>query len=54
MRGPGAHTTHVAHLPHAGLWQPYCDQCGDIGPGQKYEADAHGIAERHQERQGWL
>ena len=47
------HTTHISHLPHMGLWQPYCDQCGTIGRGERYERDAIGVAERHQEIGGF-
>lgn len=53
MKKATTHTTHVAHLARMGLWQPYCDQCGDIGLAERYEQDAYGIADRHQQISGF-
>lgn len=47
------HTTHLAHYPHMGTWQVYCDQCGDVGVPQRLEADACAIADRHAEIGGF-
>lgn len=46
------HTTHVAQL-NTKKWRVYCDECGQVGVPEEYEADALAIASRHEEVGGF-